>query len=327
MTSVQSMADDPLAPHRGELRAQCYRMLGSVQDAEDVMQEVSVRAWRGRAGFEGRSSRRTWLHRIAVNACLNELDRKERRVLPIDLGPEAAPQAAMHEALEVLWIEPYPDDPELSAAGRESVELAFVAALQRLSPNQRAALLLFDVLGFSAAEIAELMATTRASVNSALQRARGALADGPEIPSQQQALDVLRETGVRELIARYTEALRDHDVDGLLAVLTEDATWAMPPLANWFRGHAAIGGFLRAAPFQVEWRHRPVRLNGQLAVACYAWDAGAGAFAAYALDVLAVRGHRIAAVTSFIGGSRFAAHGLPLMLRDERGLPVRSTPA
>lgn len=306
------MSDDPLAPFRSELRAQCYRMMGSLQDAEDALQEVSVRVWRSRPAFEGRSSLRTWMHRIAVNVCLNELDRKERRVLPVDAFPEADPDAAMREAGgEVLWVEPYADDPELTVAGRESVELAFVTALQRLAPNQRAALLLFDVLGFSSVEAAELMDTTRASVTSALQRARTALADAAVThPTQQSTLADLGDAGQRELVRRYCAALGDHDVDALLALLAEDATWAMPPLANWFRGREAIAGFLEAAPFNVDWRHRPVRLNGQLAVGCYAWDPGTGAHVAYALDVLVVHGTRIAAITSFIDGSRFPAYGL-----------------
>ena len=164
---------DPLAPYRSELRAHCYRMLGSYHDAEDVLQEISVRVWRGRASFEGRSSLRTWMHRITINACLNELERKERRVLPMDLFGAAEPDEPMREPEgEILWLRPYPDDPELDVVGKESVELAFISALHHLPANQRAALILFDVLGFSAAEIATIVATTPASVTSALQRAR-----------------------------------------------------------------------------------------------------------------------------------------------------------
>lgn len=308
---------DPLAQFRSELRAHCYRMMGSVQDAEDVLQEVSVRVWRGRAGFEGRSSLRTWMHRVAINACLNELERKERRVLPMDLFGAAGPDEAMREPPgEVLWIQPYPDDPEQSAVGKESVELAFICTLQRLAANQRAVLILFDVLGFSAAEIAAMMATTSASVTSALQRARKVLADKrQQEPSQQVVLAQLGENGQRELVARYTAALRAHDVEGMLALLTADATWAMPPLMNWFHGHEAIAGFLAAAPYHVDWRHRTATANGQLAVGCYAWDQRAGAHVAYALDVLTVRGDQITAIVSFIDGSTFPAHGLPPLIR------------
>lgn len=312
------MVDDPLAPFRSELSAHCYRMLGSFQDAEDVLQEVSMRVWRGRAGFEGRSSLRTWMHRIAINACLSELERKERRVLPMDLHGAAEPREAMREPDEVvLWVDPFPDDPESSATSRENVELAFVAALQCLAPNQRAVLILFDVLGFSAAEIASMLHTTRASVTSALQRGRRVLeAKRPAGPSQQVALSQLGDEGQRELVARYAAALRGHDVEGLITLLTADATWAMPPLMNWFHGCEAIARFLVAAPYNVDWRHRVTRANGQLAVGCYAWDGHGDAYVAYALDVLAVRGDKIASVVSFIDGSRFPAHGLPQRVRS-----------
>lgn len=313
MNTIGAMSDDPLAPFRSELLAQCYRMLGSFHDAEDVLQEVSLRVWRGRADFEGRSTPRTWMHRIAINACLNELDRKERRVLPADLFSDASPGEGMHEAdREVLWIDPYPDDPALNAVGRENVELALVCVLQRLPPNQRAVFVLFDVLGFSAAEIATMMDTTRASVTSALQRARHVLA-AERLPgsSQRDALARLGDVGQRALVARYTTALREHDVVGMLALLTTDATWAMPPLMNWFKGRDSIAGFLVAAPYNVEWRHRVTRANGQLAVGCYAWDERADAYIAYALDVLEVRGDSVAGIVSFIDGSRFPTHGLP----------------
>lgn len=312
------MEEDPLGPFRSELRAHCYRMLGSFQDAEDVLQEVSLRVWRGRAAFEGRSSLRTWMRRIAINACLNELARKERRVLPMDLSDEAEPHESWREPEEaVRWIDPYPHDPELSVVGTESVELAFVAALQRLAANQRAALILFDVLGFSAAEIAMMMDTSRASVTSALQRARRVLAkELPAGPSQQVALAQLGDQAQRELVGRYTTALRGHDVEGMIALLTEDATWAMPPLENWFHGREAIAGFLVAGPYRVDWRHRVTRANGQLAVGCYVWDELAGAHVAYALDVLTVRGDEISTIVSFIDRSRFPAHGLPDLVRS-----------
>lgn len=311
--------DDPLVPFRSELRAHCYRMLGSHHDAEDVLQEVSVRAWRGREGFEGRSSARTWLHRIAHNACLNELERKERRVLPVDVTGEARPGAAFAEPdAEVLWLQPLPDDPALDAEQRERVELAFVAAVQHLPANQRAALLLFDVLGFSSAEVAELMATTRASVTSALQRARQALDARPVEPTQAAALAALGDAGQRELVSRYTTALREHDVEALLAVLTDDATWSMPPLGNWYRGREAVRAFVEQGPVHVRWRHRVTTANGQLAVGCYAWQEDGQRFVAYALDVLRVRGDRIAEVVSFLDGAFFEAFGLPAHLEPDR---------
>jgi RNA polymerase sigma-70 factor (ECF subfamily) len=287
-------------------------MLGSSQDAADVLQEVTLRAWRGRSGFEGRSSLRTWLHRIALNACLSELERKERRVLPIEYGPSAEPYTPLSEALgEVLWLEPFLDDPEQSAVVRESVELAFVAAVQYLPANQRAALIMFDVLGFSASEIADAMDTTAASVNSALQRARRLIAERVPQRSQQATLAALGDERQRKLVASYTAALQHHDIDGMLALLTEDATWSMPPIPTWFRGHEAIAAFCVAAPFRYCWRSRPAHANGQLAVGCYWWVETAAAYVAYALNVLDLRGDRISSIVSFIGAQHFAPLGLP----------------
>jgi RNA polymerase sigma-70 factor (ECF subfamily) len=306
--------DDPLGSFRAELRAHCYRMLGSAQDAEDVLQEVSLRAWRGRDAFEGRSSLRTWLHRIAVNACLNELERKERRILPMELGAPAEPHVPLAEPLgEVLWLEPFVD-PEQSAVDAESIELAFVAAVQYLPANQRAALILFDVLGFSAGEIADAMSTTQASVNSSLQRARKAIDERLPQRSQQAALGALGDEGQRKLVASFTEALQHHDIDGMLALLTTDATWSMPPIPTWFRGHEAIAAFCADAPFRFRWRCLPARANGQLAVGCYWWVDTAGAYIAYALNVFEVRGAQISSIVSFIDGNRFAAFGLPAQL-------------
>jgi RNA polymerase sigma-70 factor (ECF subfamily) len=303
---------DPLGSCRSELLAHCYRMLGSFQDAEDILQEVSLRAWRGRSSFDGRSSLCTWLHRIAVNACLNELERKERRILPMEFGASAEPHASLSQPLgEVPWLEPYPDDPEQSVVDRESVELAFVAAVQYLPANQRAALIMFDVLGFSAAEIADAMDTTSASVNSALQRARRLVRERMPDRSQQVTLAALGEDGQRKLVEGFTAALLHHDIDGMLALLTEDATWSMPPIPTWFRGHEAIAAFCVDAPFRFRWRSRPVQVNGQLAVGCYWWIETVGAYVAYSLNVFDLRGDRISSIVSFIDGERFAAFGLP----------------
>ena len=303
--------EDPLEGFRSELRAHCYRMLGSAHDAEDVLQEVSLRAWRGRADFEGRSSLRTWLHRIATNACLNELERKERRVLPIDYGPAAEPGSPFDDPRnEIPWLEPFPDGPEDTVAARESVELAFVAAVQHLPANQRAALLMFDVLGFSAQEIADAMDTSAASVNSALQRARKAIEERLPERTQQDTLQALGDAGQqRARRALHGARCERSDMDAMLALLTEDATWSMPPLLNWYGGHDAIARFLREGPFTVEWQHLPARANGQLAVGCYALRTAC--YRAYALDVLELRGDRIAAIVAFLDGSRFEAFGLP----------------
>jgi len=302
--------EDPLGSYRSELFAHCYRMLGSHHDAEDVLQEVSLRALRGRAEFEGRSSLRTWLHRITVNACLSELDRKERRIMPIDYGPEAGPDDGFDNRLEdVLWVEPTPSDPQQRAEYLVSIELAFVVAVQQL------ALIMFDVLGFSAAEIAEAMATTPASVNSALQRARDRLAAVLPARSQRAQLADLGDAGQRELVNRYATALERRDMDALLALLTEDATWSMPPLPNWYRGKSSIAAFLAAGPFTHAWRHVPTQANGQLAVAGYLRD-DTDAYTAYALDVLEIRGDRIASVAAFLSPDVFAAFGLPERLTD-----------
>jgi RNA polymerase sigma-70 factor, ECF subfamily len=303
---------DPLGPYRSELRAHCYRMLGSFQDAEDVLQEVSLRAWRGRSTFEGRSSLRTWLHRIAVNACLNELERKERRVLPMDLGTPAQPHAPLGQPLaDIPWLEPFPDDPEQTMVERESVELAFVAVVQHLPANQRAALIMFDVLGFSAIEIAATLSTTAVSVNSALQRARTLVAERIPERSQGATLAALGQDGQRRLVEGFTAALRHHDIEGMLALLTEDATWSMPPIPTWFRGHEAIAAFCSDAPFNYRWRCRPLQVNGQLAVGCYWWLETAGAYVAYSLNVFDLRDDRISSIVSFIDGERLTAFGLP----------------
>lgn len=312
-----STIDDPLGSYRHELRAHCYRMLGSYHDAEDVLQEVSLRAWRARSGFDGRSSLRTWLHRIAVNACLNALEGKERRVLPVEFGPAAEPGASFGEPLgEVMWLEPFPDDPEQRAVDRESVELAFVAAIQHLPANQRATLIMFDVLGFSAREVADAMNTTPAAVNSALQRARERIGEGLPVSSQQAIRAALGDAGQRKLVEQYTAAMQHHDIDGMLGLLTEDATWSMPPIPSWFRGHDAIAAFLADGPFTRRWRHLPAHANGQLAVGGYLWDDAVGSHVAFALDVLEIRENRIASIVGFLGGVTFAAFGLPAAIAD-----------
>ena len=307
-------------PLQGELHAHCYRMLGSLHDAEDALQEALLRAWRGIGRFEGRSSVRSWLYRIATNACLDAIGRRGRRALPLDLGP-AAEQAMVDDQplTDVAWLEPYPDQavadgravPHARYEQRESVELAFVAALQHLPGNQRAALLLFEVLGFSAREVAETLETTTASVNSALQRARKVVHELQPERSQQQTLRSLGDARLREVVTQYTSALERGDADALVALLTADATWSMPPLPSWYQGHAAITDFLVRMPLRVRWRHLPVRANGQQAVACYLWDEQVGAFVGRIIDVLTLRDDRIAAVTAFMDEGLFPRFALP----------------
>jgi RNA polymerase sigma-70 factor, ECF subfamily len=302
-----------VGPHRGELHAHCYRMLGSVHDAEDALQEALLRAWRGLAKFEGRSSLRSWLYTIATNTCLNAIEKRPKRVLPVDYGPPADPHGGPGEPLvESVWLEPYPDDtlglkdgpagPEARYEQRESVELAFIAALQHLPGTQRAVLILREVLGFSAREAAETLETTTASVNSALQRARATVDDRLPDQSQQATLRTLGDDGLRQLVDAYVDAWDRGDVNAVVAMLTEDATFAMPPLATWFRGHEEIGIFLRGWPLsgQWRWRHVRTRASGQPALAFYAWDPDKASYLPFALNVLDVRGERISGVTAFI---------------------------
>ncbi|WP_240157546.1 sigma-70 family RNA polymerase sigma factor [Pseudonocardia broussonetiae] len=311
-----------VAPLRRELHAHCYRMLGSTHDAEDALQEALVRAWKGLPGFEGRSSLRSWLYTVATRTCLTAVERRGRRALPMDVGPASEHVVTGDTPLgEVAWLGPYPDvglaagaaAPEARYEQREAVELAFVAACQHLPGNQRAALLLFEVLGFSAAEIAELMQTSTASVNSALQRARRVVAERVPERTQQQTLRELDDARVRAIVTGYSSALERGDAGALVALLTEDVTWSMPPLPHWYRGIDAVTEFAVAVPLGScgQWRHRPVTANGQPAVAAYLRADGDGPFLPWSINVLTVRDGRIAEVVSFIGAGHFAAFGLP----------------
>jgi RNA polymerase sigma-70 factor, ECF subfamily len=293
-------------PRRAELHAHCYRMLGSVHDAEDALQDALLRAWRGLQRFEGRSSLRAWLYRIATNTCLDVAGRSTR-VLPIDFGPGADPHDSPGEpVVESVWIEPYPDA-ELAYEQRESVELAFVAALQHLPATQRAVLILREVLGFSAAEVAETLDTSVASVNSALQRARKAVDERMPEQSQQETLRALGDEKVTEIVERYMAALESGDVDRVVALLAEDATWSMPPCPMWFRGIETVSAFLTDYPLNERWRHVPAHANGQLAVGCYMWDGER--YAAAVLDVLTLRGDKVVDVTAFLAPWVFRRFG------------------
>ncbi len=301
-----------VGPHRRELHAHCYRMLGSLHDAEDALQDAQLRAWRGLPRFDGRSSLRTWLYRIATNTSLDVLGKRPRRTLPIDHGPASDPFDGPGEPLvETVWVEPYPDEqlgledgyasPEARYEARESVELAFVAAVQHLPATQRAVLILREVLGFSAREVAETLDTSVASVNSALQRARRTVEDKMPAESQQATLRALGDRKVQEIVGRYMEAMAAADVERVVGMLAEDAAWSMPPAVTWYRG-AAVRDFLRVGPLSGawRWRHLPAHVNGQPAVGVYAWDETAGAHLPFALDVLTLRGEAIAEVTAFI---------------------------
>ncbi len=299
--------------YRGELHAHCYRMLGSVHDAEDALQEALLRAWRGLPKFAGDSSLRSWLYRIATNTSLDLIGRrKKHRVLPIDYGPAADPHGGPGDpVVESVWIEPYADQepaiedgylsPDARYEQRESVELAFIAALQHLPPNQRAVLILREVLGFSAKETADSLETTTQSVNSALQRARKTVEEKLPDQSQAQTLRTLGDERVRELVTDYMEAWERTDVDKVVEMLSEEAAFSMPPLGTWFRGEE-IETFLRSSPMSGDWRWKalPVRANGQEALAFYTWDDDEGSYMPFALNVLSFAGEQISDVTAFM---------------------------
>jgi RNA polymerase sigma-70 factor, ECF subfamily len=300
-------------PYRGQLHAHCYRMLGSIYDADDALQETLLRAWRGLAGFGGRSAFHSWLYTIATNVCLTHIARRPKRVLPIDYGPATDPHVQPGQpVVESIWIEPYPDEtlgmedgfaaPDAAYEQREAVELAFVAALQHLAANQRAVLILREVLGFSAKETAEMLETTVASVNSALQRARAAVSERVPDRSQQATLRSLGDDEVRELVDRYVDAWERNDIDAFAAMLARDATFTMPPMSTWYRTREGIRIWASRSPMTGEWRWKAVltQANGQPALAFYAWDEASRAYLPFALNLLSFRGREIINVTAFL---------------------------
>jgi RNA polymerase sigma-70 factor (TIGR02960 family) len=316
--------------HRGELYAHCYRMLGSVQDAEDAVQESLLGAWRGLAGFAGRSSLRTWLFRVATNACLRLSSRRPRRMLSFDHGPARSDTRDLGEPVTgSVWLQPWPDDlpaddePDPAAAylRRESVELAFVAALQHLPGTQRAVLILRDVLGFTAAEVAGILDTTPASVNSAMQRARAAVAQRVPERSQQAELAALGPGGRRALVDAFVTAWERADVRGLLDLLTEDARFTMPPLPAWFDGREDVGRFLAERMFATPWRLVPIAANGQPAFACYQYDGER--FQLGAVNVLSLRDGRISWIAGFVDPALHPHFALPSSLPGELSQPDR----
>jgi RNA polymerase sigma-70 factor, ECF subfamily len=311
-------ADD----YRAELHAHCYRMLGSFHDAEDALQDTLLRAWRALPRFDGRSSLRTWLHTIATNVCLDAIARRPKRVLPIDHGPPIAAGSGFGRPLvETVWVEPYPDDalglgdghvsPDARYEQREAVELAFVAALQHLPATQRAVLILREVLGFSAREVAETLDTSVASVNSALQRARASLRRRLPQRSQQETLRHLGDERVKELVNAYVDAWMRRDVDALRSLLAEDAVFSMPPWPGWWRGRDEIIALVETTAGSCpESRSVLTHANGQPAIASYTLDPETERYVASAIDVLTLDGAVIKDITAFIAPSMFAAFGL-----------------
>jgi RNA polymerase sigma-70 factor, ECF subfamily len=320
-------------PYRRELRLHCYRMSGSPHDAEDLVQETYLRAWRGLGGFEGRGSVRSWLYQIATNACLSALERRknQHRLLPEQRSPPALEAPSGPPATEIAWLAPYPDSqlegiadeapgPAVRFESRESVQLAFVALVQLLPPRQRAIVLLCDVLGWAVQEAASLLGGSTASINSALQRGRATLSKrypddrprGVGTPDQEQ----------RALVESYVRAWESYDLDGFVSLLKEDATYAMPPFEQWYLGRDSIRGF-----FSQVWRYYggfrlvATGANGQLAFALYSCKPGDPIYRAHSIQVLELRDESISALTAFMkppGLELFPLFGFPLTVSDAR---------
>jgi RNA polymerase sigma-70 factor (TIGR02960 family) len=329
LTRAQAGDGDAFAqlvdPYRRELQVYCYRFLGSVADAEDALQDTLLSAWQGLAGFEGRASVRTWLYRVATSRCLDTL-RSARRRPPLSAPPAGLEPPEPTRLGELLWLEPYPDaqlegladrapGPEARYEARESISLAFITALQLLPPRQRAALILRDVLGFHASEVARTLDTSEESVTSALKRARAALqrrrrSTGPSSPAPQPG-----SAAERQLVDRFTRAFEAADVDGVVALLAEDVWLTMPPLPLEYQGRELAARFLLATAFRPGWTARliPTRANGQPAFGFYVRDPETGGFYTVGLMVLTISGTRISAMTRFDPGilPRF---GLPAAL-------------
>ena len=322
--SLDEGDDDFLAqaePYRRELLAHCYRMTGSLHDAEDLVQETFLRAWKAYDRFEGKSSVRTWLHRIATNTCLTALEGRQRRPLPTGLGaPSSSPADELVERTEVPWLEPLPEtlhddpaDPSVIVGSRESVRLAFVAALQHLSPRQRAVLVLRDVLQWRAAEVADAIGTSTAAVNSLLQRARAQLdAVGP---SQDDPLSPPDSPEAREQLARYISAFEDYDIERLVDMFTTEAVWEMPPFVGWYQGGQAIVELIhQKCPAEVagDMRMLPLTANGQPAAAMYMrLPETGGRHVPFQLHVLDVSPSGLSHVVAFLDTRLFAKFGLP----------------
>ena len=313
-----------LEQHRRELTAYCYRMLGSGFEAEDAVQETLVRAWKAIDGFEGRSALRSWLYRIATNVCLDMVRGPQRRARAMDLGPATTVDRATLDTLpEHLWVQPVPDgrilpdgDPAEVAAARDSVRLAFVAALQHLPAKQRAVLILCEVLRWPAAEVAELLETTVASVNSALQRARATMADRAEAEPGPEPVATL-DAEHRALLERYVEAFEQYDIASLVTLLHEDATFSMPPHPMWLSGPEEVSKWMLGPGAGCE----GARLVATTANGCAAFGnyrvAGPGVWEPFALQVIEASGGRISSIHNFLFPELFEAFGLPPRLVEE----------
>ncbi|QQQ77758.1 sigma-70 family RNA polymerase sigma factor [Saccharothrix sp. 6-C] len=317
-------------PYRRELQVHCYRVLGSVHDAEDLVQETLLAAWRGIGGFEERASVRTWLYRIATNRCLNALRAGGRRLVdPVAVRTEVALPEPSHRRSEPSWLEPYPDSlldevadrapgPEARYEVRESVSLAFLTALQELPPKQRAVLVLRDVLGFRAAEVASILDTSENAVTSALKRARGTLAH--ELPARESA-PLPNSPGERRVVDDFTRAFQAGDVDAVVELLTSDARLTMPPMPLEYRGLDDVRHFLATVALHHDRRHVliPTRANGQPAFGCYLRDPRTPILHAHGVLVLTLAGDRITGLTRFHDNGFLPLFGLPRSLRASIG--------
>jgi RNA polymerase sigma-70 factor, ECF subfamily len=320
-------------PLRRELTVHCYRMLGSIHEAEDLVQETYLRAWKGFHRFENRSSVRTWMYRIATNVCLTALDGRERRPMPTGLGqPSSDPYGSLESRPEVAWLEPVPDsvvwggrtdDPAAEVVDREGVRLAFIAALQHLTPPQRAILILRDVLAWQASEVADLLNMSTAAVNSSLQRARAQVHKlDPE--SSDEPLD---DGHAKELLADYVAAFENYDVKRIAELLAEDAIWEMPPYLGWYEGSAAIGHLIeRHCPAEAPGDQVmvPTSANGQPAFALYMKQAD-GTHRAFQLQVLTLTAKGVAHVSTFFDTTLFAEFGLPEIVSRDQGATAEPT--
>jgi RNA polymerase sigma-70 factor, ECF subfamily len=315
-TEIGAVPAEHLEQYRRELVGYCYRMLGSIHEAEDAVQDTMLRAWRALATFEDRAGLRPWLYRIATNVCIDMLKGRARRALPMDVGPAAAGELRRGDARpEATWIGPAPDslilppagDPAERTVSRESVRLAFIAALQHLAPRQRAVLILRDVLRWRAAEVATLLETSADAVNSALRRARAALGaiDRDSAPSRPSA-------GDRDLLAAYIDAFERNDVDALVGLLRDDAILEMPPFELWMRGPDDIRRWLLAVDAFGQELLTPVNANGSPAVAVYRPQAPAGPPTAFSIQVLDIVAGRISAIHVFLDPALFELFGLPV---------------
>jgi RNA polymerase sigma-70 factor (ECF subfamily) len=318
-------------PHRRELRAHCYRMLGSLHEAEDLVQETFWRAWDRRETYAGRAPLRAWLYRIATNLCIDDLRQRPRRGLPVTRGEASASDQPLPPALEEpVWLEPYPSDlsapeeesPEARYSRKESIQLAFLASLQLLPPRQRAALILRDVLGWRADEAAEALEQTVPAVKSALHRGRATLAQHRQSLQRTASARPAGEEALRGQLERYVSTWERADVDGLVALLKEDCSFSMPPTPSWYLGRASIaalvGRTIFSGPAEGRWRLLATRANGQTGFGLYRRDEQTGGYEGYGIQVLTFAGEMIVDITTFRTPALVPAFGLPQSIPAEK---------